>query len=72
MIIVVGATGVVAWNIRSVLGDRRQVVCLNDGFSVDFPVRMARNPRALLMAIREHSEFLAGRVLSISEVTSLT
>lgn len=72
MIIFICANGMVAWNFNSVIGLRRQAVCLNDGFTVDIPIRMAKNPRAILIGMRDHSEGLAGQTRSISEIRSLT
>lgn len=72
MIVFVGANGITAWNLRVRFAASRQLVCLNDGFSVDFPIRAAKNPRQMLVAMREHSEQLNGRTLSVSEIRDLT
>ena len=68
MFVVVETTGIAAWQMHSVLGISRELVCVNDGFAIDIPLRAAKNPRAQLVAMREHSESLVGRVLSVSEI----
>lgn len=70
MIIWVGATGITAWQRYEVLGSRRQIVCLADGFVVDIPLRAAKNPRGVLLAMREHSETHTGRTVSVSELSN--
>jgi len=72
MIVVVGSTGIAAWEVRSRIGQSRILVCLNDGFSQEFPITQTKNPRGLLQTIRTHSELLFGRTLSIAELSELT
>lgn len=72
MIVVVGANGIAAWEVITRRGIGRRLVCLNDAFVFDFPNAAPRNPRAMLVAIRDHSEALNGRTLSIADLSDLT
>lgn len=71
MIFFVGANGIAAWNVRTRKGEHRRIVCLNDGFSVVFDDLGSPNARAIFQAMREHSEALNGRTLSLSEISGL-
>lgn len=72
MILVVGATGIAAWNMRLERGHARQLVCLNDGFAIDIPHAAPKAPRQILNQMRLHSEELNGRTVSVSEVSLFT
>lgn len=72
MIILVGVDGITGWVLRTPRGEDRQLVCLNDGFSISIPIRAAKNPRQVLIALRDHSESLNGRTLSLADVPGLT
>jgi len=68
MIIWVGTTGMTGWQRHEVLGTKREIVCLTDGFAIDIPLRAAKNPRGVLIAMRDHSETHTGRTVSVSEL----
>lgn len=70
MIVWVGTTGMTAWQRREVIGVSRAWVCLTDGFAVDIPVRAAKNPRGVLVQLREHAETHTGRTVSVSELSN--
>jgi len=72
MIVVAGANGITAWQVQTRFGKSRLLICLNDGFNVEFPTFQPKNPRGLLAVIKDHSELLNGRTLAIGEVLSLT
>jgi hypothetical protein len=70
MIVWVGSTGMTAWQRHEVFGSVREMVCLTDGFRIDIPLRAAKNPRGVLVAMREHSETHTGRTVSVSELSN--
>lgn len=71
MIIFTGATGLTVWLARTPIGKPRSLVCLNDGFVLQWPARGEGGLRNIVSALRLHSETLNGRTVSIGQLDEL-